>query len=125
MGLNTWLHSQYLTSFLGDLMNAGFEVYLTADHGNVECIGRGRIGQGVTVESKGERVRIYNSLNIRNHTANEQQDTMIWDDTSLPSDYHILLAEKNGAFVPKNQKIVSHGGIHIEEMIVPFIKVSR
>lgn len=123
--LNTWLHSQYLAHFIEDLMNAGFEVYLTADHGNVECTGRGRIGQGATVESKGERARMYSSLNIRNHTANEQQDTMIWDDTSLPNDYHILLAEKNGAFVPKNQKIVTHGGIHIEEMIVPFIKVSR
>lgn len=123
--LNTWLHSQYLTHFIEDLMNAGFEVYLTADHGNVECTGRGRIGQGVTVESKGERARIYSSFNIRNHTASEQLDTMIWDDTSLPSDYHVLLAEKNGAFVPKNQKIVTHGGIHIEEVIVPFIKVSR
>ncbi|MDN4608202.1 BREX-3 system phosphatase PglZ [Sporosarcina highlanderae] len=123
--LNTWLHSQYLTSFIGDLMTAGFQVYLTADHGNVECIGRGRISQGVTVESKGERARIYSSLNIRNHTANEQQDTMIWDDTSLPNDYHVLLAENNGAFVPNHQKIVTHGGIHIEEVIVPFIKVSR
>lgn len=123
--LNTWLHSNYLTSFIEDLMNSGFEVYLTADHGNVECMGRGRISQGVTVESKGERARIYSSLNIRNHTAKEQHDTIIWDDTSLPSDYHVLLADENGAFVPKYQKIVTHGGIHIEEMIVPFIKVSR
>lgn len=123
--LDTWLRSQYLTHFIEDLMNSDFEVYLTADHGNVECTGRGRIGQGVTVESKGERARIYSSLNIRNYTANEQEDTMIWDDTSLPNDYHILLADKNDAFVPKNQKIVTHGGIHIEETIVPFIKVSR
>ncbi|MBT2582596.1 BREX-3 system phosphatase PglZ [Planococcus sp. ISL-109] len=123
--LNTWLHSNYLTAFIEDLMNSGFEIYLTADHGNVECIGRGHIAQGVTVESKGERARIYSSLNIRNQTTKEQQDTIIWDDTSLPSDYHILLADGNGAFVPKHQKIVTHGGIHIEEMIVPFIKVSR
>ncbi len=123
--LNTWLQSDYLTLFIEDLMNAGFEVYLTADHGNVECIGRGRIAQGVTVESKGERARTYSSLNIRNHTTNEQPDTISWDDTSLPSDYHVLLADKNSAFVPKYQKIVTHGGIHIEEMIVPFIKVSR
>lgn len=123
--LNTWLHSNYLTSFIEDLMNSGFEVYLTADHGNVECMGRGRISQGVTVESKGERARIYSSLNIRNHTAEEQQDTIIWDDTSLPRDYHVLLADENDAFVPKYQKIMTHGGINIEEMIVPFIKVSR
>ncbi|KAA0956165.1 BREX-3 system phosphatase PglZ [Planococcus sp. ANT_H30] len=123
--LNTWLNSNYLTVFIEDLMNSGFEIYLTSDHGNVECMGRGRISQGVTVESKGERARIYGSLNIRNHTCKDQQDTIIWDDTSLPSDYHVLLADENGAFVPKYQKIVTHGGIHIEEMIVPFIKISR
>lgn len=123
--LNTWLLSNYLTSFIEDLINSDFEVYITSDHGNVECMGRGRISQGVTVESKGERARIYSSLNIRNHTAKEQQDTIIWDDTSLPSDYHVLIADEKGAFVPKYQKIVTHGGIHIEEMIVPFIKVSR
>ncbi|MER2170826.1 MAG: BREX-3 system phosphatase PglZ [Psychrobacillus psychrodurans] len=123
--LNTWLNSRYLDMFLEDLINAGFEVYLTADHGNVECIGTGRIAQGVTVDSKGERVRIYSSENIRNHTASEHANTIAWEDASLPSDYHVLLAQKKGAFVPKNDKIVTHGGIHLEEMIVPFVKVSK
>lgn len=123
--LKTWLNSRYLDMFLEDLRNAGFEIYLTADHGNVECIGTGRISQGVTVNSKGERVRIYSSQNIRNHTALEHAYTLSWNDTNLPKDYHVLLAQKNGAFVPKNDKIVTHGGIHIEEMIVPFVKVSK
>lgn len=123
--LNTWLNSRFLDMFLEDLINAGFEVYLTADHGNVECIGTGRIAQGVTVDSKGERVRIYSSENIRNHTASEYANTIAWEDASLPSDYHVLLAQKKGAFVTKNDKIVTHGGIHLEEMIVPFVKVSK
>lgn len=123
--LETWLRSKYLTYFLEDLMDEGFEVYLTSDHGNVECIGRGRIGQGVTVNTKGERARVYNSLNIRNQTSIDYQDTIVWNNTSLPNDYHVLLADRNDAFVPKNKKIVTHGGIHLEEVIVPFIKVSR
>ncbi|MDT1997487.1 BREX-3 system phosphatase PglZ [Carnobacterium divergens] len=123
--MKTWLNSGYLDYFLEDLIDSGFEVYLTADHGNIECIGTGRITQGITVDSKGERARIYSSLNIRNFTAYEHDEAFIWDDTSLPNNYHVLLAKKNGAFVPKNQKIVAHGGIHIEEMIVPFAKVYR
>lgn len=123
--LKTWLNSSYLDRFLEDLTHAGFDIYLTADHGNVECIGKGRITQGVTVDSKGERVRIYSSQNIRNHTALEHPHTLAWEDASLPKDYHVLMAQKNGAFVPKNDKIVTHGGIHLEEMIVPFVKVSK
>lgn len=123
--LQTWMNSNFLHNMLTDLVEEGFEVYLTSDHGNVECFGIGRIQEGVTVESKGERVRIYNSSNIRNQTASEHDETISWDDTSLPSNYHVLLAENNRAFVPKNDKIVTHGGIHIEEIIVPFVKVNR
>ena len=104
-----------------DLIDSGFEVYLT-DHGNIECIGTGRITQGITVDSKGERARIYSSLNIRNFTAYEHDEAFIWDDTSLPNNYHVLLAKKNGAFVPKNQKIVAHGGIHIRNDLFHLLK---
>lgn len=123
--LQIWMNSNFLHRMLSDLVEDGFEVYLTSDHGNVECYGIGRIQEGVTVESKGERVRIYSSLNIRNQTGSEYDETISWNDTSLPSNYHVLLAKNNRAFVPNNDKIVTHGGIHIEEIIVPFVKVNR
>lgn len=123
--LRSWLQNGFLENFLTDLAADGFEVYLTSDHGNVESIGRGRINQGVTVESKGERARIYQSRSIRDNTSINHPDTFAWDDPSLPNDYYVLLAQKNRAFVPKNDRIVSHGGIHIEEMIVPFVRVYR
>lgn len=123
--LTTWLNSNYLHKMLTDLVEEGFEVYLTSDHGNVECYGMGRIQEGVTVESKGERVRIYSSLNIRNQTSSENEETISWNDNSLPSNYNVLLAKNNRAFVPKNDKIITHGGIHIEEVIVPFVKVNH
>nr|WP_285841701.1 BREX-3 system phosphatase PglZ [Psychrobacillus sp. MER TA 171] len=123
--LTTWLNTNYLHKLLSDLEEEGFEVYLTSDHGNVECYGMGRIQEGVTVDSKGERARIYSSLNIRNQTASENEETIPWDDSSLPNGYHVLLAKNNRAFVPKNDKIVTHGGVHIEEIIVPLVKISR
>lgn len=123
--LKTWLSSNYLVMFLTDLIAAGFEVYVTSDHGNVECTGRGRIPQGVTVETKGERFRTYQSKIIRDQTALDHADTVVWNDTGLPDDYFVLLAHDKRAFTQKNDKIVTHGGIHIEEVIVPFVKVTR
>lgn len=123
--LKTWLSSNYLVMFLTDLIAAGFEVYVTSDHGNVECTGRGRIPQGVTVETKGERFRTYQSEVIRNQTALDHPDTVIWNDASLPEDYFVLLANDKRTFTQKSDKIVTHGGIHIEEVIVPFVKVTR
>ncbi|MCR6524419.1 BREX-3 system phosphatase PglZ [Lysinibacillus capsici] len=123
--LKTWLYSNYLVQFLSDLIAAGFDVYVTSDHGNVECTGRGRIPQGVTVETKGERFRTYQSEVIRNQTALDHPDTVMWNDASLPEGYFVLLANDKRAFTQKNDKIVTHGGIHVEEVIVPFVKVTR
>lgn len=123
--LQIWLQKKFLHQLLDELASNDFDIYLTSDHGNIESIGLGRISQGVTVESANQRSRIYKSANIRNQTAIENPDTLIWDNVNLPNDYYVLLAKNNGAFVPKNDKIVTHGGIHIEEVIVPFVKVYR
>lgn len=121
--LDNWLNTGYLQEFLGLLVSEGFDIYLTSDHGNIESQGRGRINQGVTVESANQRLRIYKSESIRKSTAETFSDTLIWDNINLPDDYHVLLARNNDAFVPINDKIITHGGIHIEEVIVPFVKI--
>ncbi|WP_315794637.1 BREX-3 system phosphatase PglZ [Paenibacillus sp. BIC5C1] len=123
--LVNWLETNYLRRLIKRLSEQGFEIYLTADHGNIECVGRGRINQGVTVESAAQRLRIYKSENIRIQTSFEHKDTLIWDNPNLPDNYFVLLAENNRAFVPKSDRIVTHGGIHLEEMIVPFVKLFR
>lgn len=124
--LSTWLSTNYINHFLADLVDQDYDVYITSDHGNVECLGAGRIHEGVLVNSKGERTRIYQSENIRNQTHLTYADSTIsWNHSGLPKDYNILLAKDNYAFVPKGDKIVTHGGIHFEEVIVPFVKVKR
>lgn len=123
--LDNWLATKYLQNLLDLLHGEGFDIYVTADHGNVECQGRGRIFQGVIVESADQRLRIYKSDNIRKQTAIENPDTLIWDNVNLPDDYYVLLAKNNDAFVPKNDRIITHGGIHLEEVIVPFVRIYR
>ena len=123
--LDNWLATKYLQNILDLLHGEGFDIYVTADHGNVECQGRGRIFQGVIVESADQRLRIYKSDNIRKQTAIENPDTLIWDNVNLPDDYYVLLAKNNDAFVPKNDRIITHGGIHLEEVIVPFVRIYR
>lgn len=120
--LQLWLESNYLENLLSDLQRAGFTIYVTSDHGNTNATGIGRISEGVLVEQKGERVRIYNDRTIYDDSAN-QLPAIKWSNIGLPEDYHVLLAQYGQAFVPKGQNIVTHGGISIEEVIVPFVKV--
>ncbi|WP_462409363.1 BREX-3 system phosphatase PglZ [Neobacillus sp. Marseille-QA0830] len=121
--LNIWLETNYLLKFIQDLQNEGFTVYITADHGNRESVGIGRISEGVIAETKGERVRIYDSVELRDAAAEKYNQTIKWHDIGLPEKFHVLLAKDGVAFVNNGETIISHGGISMEEVIVPFIKV--
>lgn len=52
-------------------------------------------------------------------------DSIVWENVGLPNDIFVLLAKKNNAFIRENEKIISHGGISLEELIVPFIHVIK
>ena len=52
-------------------------------------------------------------------------DAFRLDIGGLPSDFLPLFAGGRGAFVPAGEPIVSHGGLSVEELIVPFIKVTH
>ncbi len=122
--LKLWLESGYLTGLLNELLDKGFAVYLTSDHGNKESRGIGRIAEGVLAETRGERVRIYRDKMLRDKAA-ASHSAIPWPGTGLPEDVYVLLAKSGEAFLPAGEVVVSHGGISLEEVVVPFIHVTR
>lgn len=122
--IDVWLQTNYLHDLLLKLTEGGYTVYITSDHGNTESIGIGRPRQGALVETKGERVRIYSERLFRDEAAS-QYSSIVWPNEALSEERHYLLAEHKEAFVTKNKQIVSHGGISLEEVIVPFIKIDK
>lgn len=124
--LEIWLKNGYLISLLDALFKLGFEIYITSDHGNVESTGIGFIREGVLAETNGQRMRIYENEILRLNTHKKyEENTIEWDSYYLPDDYKPLLADSKNAFVRSNDKVVSHGGSHIEEVIIPFVKLYR
>jgi len=122
--LNIWLKGKFLVNLLRDLLDQGYSVYITSDHGNKESIGIGKLAEGILVETKGERVRIYKDRSMCKQ-ASKKIDSIVWENVGLPNDIFVLLAKKNNAFIRENEKIISHGGISLEELIVPFIHVIK
>ena len=120
--LKLWLENNYLLNLIQDLLSKGFSVYLTSDHGNCESVGVGRPNEGVTAHTKGERVRIYKDKNIRNRFLADYQG-IAWDGHGLPPDMFLLLAQAGQAFTNKGKLVVSHGGISLEEVVVPFVHI--
>lgn len=122
--IETWCESGFVERLLGQLISKGFHVYLTADHGNVEARGQGRPQQGVAAELRGERVRTYRSETLAAESAASNPNSYRLDIAGLPSNFLSLFAGGRTAFMPQGEQAVVHGGISIEELIVPFVKVS-
>jgi hypothetical protein len=120
----TWCESGFVDRLFKLLLDHGFHVYLTADHGNVEAVGQGRPNQGLTPELRGERVRTYRSETLAEESAAANPNTCRMDIAGLPANFIPLFAGERTAFVPKGEQVVVHGGVSVEELIVPFVKVS-
>jgi hypothetical protein len=121
--IHAWCETGFVEKLFLLLAKHGYQIYLTADHGNVDAEGIGRLSQGVVSELRGERVRTY-----RNETLASSVPTGIdafrFDSPGLPPEFLPLYAGTRGAFVPKGDQIVAHGGISLEELVVPFIKIN-
>jgi hypothetical protein len=120
-----WAKQPYLNTLLDLLLDRGFRVYLTSDHGNVEAEGCGRPAEGAVADLRGERVRIYPDAALRGKVKKRFPAALEWDPVGLPEDYLALLAPARQAFVQEKQRTVSHGGISVEELIVPLVQIER
>jgi PglZ domain-containing protein len=123
--IRQWCESGILASLIDYLHEHEFEVWLTSDHGNIECKGMGNPLEGAIAESKGERARIYPTPELRSQVAKNFPDTAIWHPAGLPSKYYPLLAKGTNAFINQGKNTVTHGGFSIEEVIVPLIKFEK
>lgn len=122
--IQLWATSGYLAQLIDQLISAEFTVCITADHGNLEARGTGRISEGVLAQSRGQRTRIYGNDSLRDATLFENPDAATsLQIATLPGPNHALYAKGRGAFVTKGEVIVTHGGASIDEMIVPWVTI--
>jgi hypothetical protein len=120
-----WARQPFLNTLLGLLLDRGFCVYLTSDHGNLEAEGCGRPSEGAVADLRAERVRIYPDAALRGKVKERFPAALEWGTVGLPEDYLALLAPARQAFVQEKQRVVSHGGVSVEELIVPLIQIDR
>lgn len=123
--VSQWAKQVYLSTLFDLLLDHGFRVYLTSDHGNIEATGCGRPAEGAVAELRGERARVYPDAALRRNVKARLPIALEWDSIGLPDGYVPLLAPSRQAFIRESQHTVSHGGVSIEEIIVPLVQIER
>jgi len=119
-----WVRQGYLLSLLRALVDHGFSVLLTSDHGNVEARGMGAPAEGSLAETRGQRVRIYPSPELRSPVLKNYPDAVSWPQIGLPVDIFPAVAPAGKAFITAEEVTVSHGGCAIDEVIVPLVSIT-
>jgi hypothetical protein len=120
-----WAMQGFMSDLIGLLLDQGFQILLSSDHGNIEAKGCGRPAEGAVADIRGERVRVYPDDLLRAAVKERFPEATEWPSFGLPDDYCALLAPPRKAFIRDGETIVGHGGISIEELVVPLIKIER
>ncbi len=128
--IKVWLDNkklpQHLESTISQLLGQGFVVFITSDHGHTEATGIGQPNEGILAQTRGRRARIYSDRNIALQTLATYNTSLLWEnDGLLPDDLYAILPDQRWAFAIKNQPMITHGGISIDEVIVPFIEITN
>lgn len=120
-----WAKQGFLRDLLGLLHDNSFKVYLASDHGNIEAEGVGRPAEGAIADLRGERVRVYSDPLLRSQIKEQFPESLEWPSIGLPENYLALIAPSRAAFVRPQERLVTHGGISVEELLVPFVQIER
>lgn len=120
--VSLWTKSGKLLTLIRNLYNQGFNIYITSDHGNTPCIGEGVIRNvGVEVETRSKRMLVLKDFAEEKDCFRDKVVT--YPGYYLSNDYKYYVCEAGVSFDNKNEEVMTHGGISIDEVIVPFIKV--
>lgn len=120
-----WANEGHLTRLFDTLFDKGFSVFLTSDHGNIEARGIGRPSEGSLATTRGKRARLYSDTVLRDQVLTRFPDAVAWRGGGLPPDCHPLLAPDRKAFAPEGNRVVGHGGVALEEVVVPLVEIER
>lgn len=123
--LEQWAKQGYPAKIINLLLERRYIIYLTSDHGNIEAIGCGRPTEGEIADQRGERARIYPDEIPREKIRALYPGSISWPAIGLPDNYLALLAPGGAAFIKNNERAVCHGGISLEEVITPLVKIER
>lgn len=87
--------------------------------------GIGKPQVGVLAEERGSRAYVFDDTRTRSIASSKMPTAIEWPQIGLPDSYVALLAPSRDAFATKGAELIGHGGIAMEEVIVPFVQIRR
>lgn len=120
---NVWAGRTPLRDMIRAALDAGYRVILTADHGQTECVGQGRLNVGTLPDERSKRVMLFNVKSLCSNASKDWTDN--FRPAGLPPDMFPLFATGFNSFDLNRAASVSHGGLSLEEVLVPVAELFK
>ena len=122
--LRSHLRNGHIEQLFDVLLKNGYRVFVTADHGSIAGMGVGLTPPRALIESYARRVVIFDRPDLAQEYA-ETHDLRYFRTKALPPDVHPVYLPGIDLFASQDATQVSHGGLSLEELVVPFVEVKR
>lgn len=112
-----YLHKSSIKQDIQLLKEEGYVIYLCSDHGSIVAKGNGKRIEKYLIDGFAKRAVIIQADN---------SELLDVEQINIPfeNDKKVVLPQGRTMFTYKDKIEVNHGGITLEEMIVPFIKLN-
>ncbi|MCB0191473.1 MAG: BREX-3 system phosphatase PglZ [Anaerolineae bacterium] len=122
--LRSHLKNGRLAKLFDILLNHDYRLFITADHGNIAGVGSGLKPPKALIESYARRVAIFDKASLADDYARTHNLRRLPLKT-LPPLVQPVYLPGNLLFDMAGATRISHGGLSLEELVVPFVEVSR
>jgi len=116
--INSYLKNSNIKQVIKTLLQNGFSLYLCSDHGSVVASGNGQRIEKYLIDNFAKRACIIPETS---------SELTALKKINIPfvSDKVMILPEGREMFAYKGKLEINHGGVTVEEMVVPYIKVKN
>jgi hypothetical protein len=121
--MNVLGKSGKLQKLITQLVRLGFTVYITADHGNTPCVGVGGFRSSIGIETRSMRMAVLKDFAEANDLL--AQNASEYPGYYMDKSYRYYVCNPGVSFDNRGESVMTHGGISLDEVIVPFIKVKE
>lgn len=121
--IELFLKNGFLVNFLEEARKNSYEIFITSDHGNISTIGQGSVKEGVIVNTLSNRIAVYRTKYGEFDDLLREKQVVEWKGGGLPKEFRYVICDSNYSFIKEGESAIGHGGITLEEVIVPFAKI--
>lgn len=121
--LKIYLEDSKLDRFVSELMREGFSIWFASDHGSLHTMGNDVSIPTDLIEEKAKRCAVFAEESLAYEKKSENSEIIQLEE--MIGEEYLLLLTGNDMFGTNKRGELTHGGISLEEMIVPLIEVRK